>query len=109
MALSAIILPLIGLFHVGPINIIENLSQQDIFSSPNGSGGIIALGFILGTMGIGIGYPGQPHVVNRFMAIDSNENIRNARKIAILWAFIIYPGMVILGWSGRILTEISTH
>tara|TARA_Y100000590_G_scaffold102444_1_gene116425 strand:+ start:4614 stop:5999 length:1386 start_codon:yes stop_codon:yes gene_type:complete len=109
MALSAIILPLIALFQVGPINIIENLSQQDIFSSPNGSGGIIALGFILGTMGIGIGYPGQPHVVNRFMAIDSDENINNARKIAILWAFIIYPGMVVLGWSGRILTEISTH
>ena len=28
----------------------------------------MGLGFIIGTISIGFGYPGQPFVVNRFMA-----------------------------------------
>ena len=60
-------------------------------------------------MGIGISYPGQPHVVNRFMAIDSEDNVNQGKIIAIAWALIIYPGMIFLGWAGRLLTDISSH
>ena len=60
-------------------------------------------------MGIGISYPGQPHVVNRFMAIDKNEEVNQGKIIAIGWALIIYPGMILLGWAGRFLTDISAH
>ena len=109
MALSAIILPTVAVSKVGLGNIITSFSDQSIFSSPQGFGGIIAIGFILGTMGIGISYPGQPHVVNRFMAIDKNEEVNQGKIIAIGWALIIYPGMILLGWAGRFLTDISAH
>lgn len=109
MALSAIILPIVAVSQAGLGNIYANFSNQSIFSSPSGMGGIVALGFILGTLGIGIGYPGQPHVVNRFMAIDPGEKVRHGRMIAIGWALIIYPGMIFLGWAGRILMDIAGH
>ena len=61
------------------------------------------LGFVIGLAGIGLGYPGQPHVVNRFMAIEKQSAIPTARLIAISWAIVIYIGMVLLGWCGRVL------
>ncbi len=109
MALSAIILPVVAVTKAGFGEIISNLSSQSLFLAPSGMGGIVALGFILGTMGIGIGYPGQPHVVNRFMAIEPGEKVKQGSAIAIGWAVIIYPGMIILGWAGRILTNITVH
>ncbi|MDP6629063.1 MAG: sodium/proline symporter [Candidatus Marinimicrobia bacterium] len=109
MALSAIILPIVAVFQAGLGNIFAGFSDQAVFSSPSGLGGIVALGFILGTMGIGIGYPGQPHVVNRFMALEPGEKVKRGRMIAIGWALIIYPGMIFLGWAGRILTDIGSH
>ena len=109
MALSAIILPIVAVSQAGLGNIFAGFSDQAIFSSPSGLGGIVALGFILGTMGIGIGYPGQAHWVNRFMALEPGEKVKRGRMIAIGWALIIYPGMIFLGWAGRILTDIGSH
>jgi sodium/proline symporter len=63
------------------------------------------IGFVIGLAGIGLGYPGQPHVVNRFMAMEDRKAIPTARLIAITWAVIIYTGMVVLGWCGRILVS----
>jgi sodium/proline symporter len=42
-------------------------------------------------------------VVNRFMALRSAADIRFARTVALSWAAMIYTGMVVLGWSGRVL------
>jgi sodium/proline symporter len=65
--------------------------------------GIAGLGFVLGTLGIGLGYPGQPHVVNRFMALRDERALARGRVIAIAWAAVIYAGMLLLGLCGRVL------
>jgi len=64
-----------------------------------------AIGFVLGLFGIGLGYPGQPHVVNRFMAIRDQAAIVRGRRVAVAWACVIYVGMVVLGWCGRLLVS----
>ncbi|MBS3824610.1 MAG: sodium/proline symporter [Wenzhouxiangellaceae bacterium] len=63
----------------------------------------LAVVFVAGLFGIGLGYPGQPHVVNRFMALERPESIRFARAVALVWAVVIYVGMVVLGWSARVI------
>lgn len=109
MALSALILPLLALHAVGgPGELINGLvadggSTWQLWTDQ--SSFPAALGFVFGLLGIGLGYPGQPHVVNRFMAIDSEKAITQGRRIALAWACIIYIGMVLLGWSGRILVN----
>ena len=106
MALCALLLPLIALVSVGgPAELAASLVPD------RGGEGIwtgqaslpAAIGFVFGLFGIGLGYPGQPHVVNRFMAIRDERAIRHGRRIAITWALIIYTGMVTLGWCGRVL------
>ena len=107
MAASAIILPVLALIAVGGLTPLF-----DSLTSAGDSGALLwtgqpgiaaALGFVLGLFGIGLGYPGQPHVVNRFMAAESEQAIRRGRLVAITWAVIIYCGMVLLGWCGRVL------
>ena len=109
MALSALVLPLLALAAVGGPQVL----MSGLLSDNAAGGGLwtgqaslpAAIGFVCGLFGIGLGYPGQPHVVNRFMAIRSEAAIVHGRRIAITWAVVIYVGMVLLGWCGRILVE----
>ena len=103
MALSALLLPLLALAAVGgPAPMLESLGSDH--GGWTGQASLpAAIGFVLGLFGIGLGYPGQPHVVNRFMAIRDQAALARGRRIAIGWALVIYTGMVTLGWCGRLL------
>jgi len=107
MALTALLLPILALVAVrGPADLASALwsAASSTDGAWTGQAGLpAAIGFVLGLFGIGLGYPGQPHVVNRFMAIRDDRAIVHGRRVAITWAVIIYCGMVVLGWSGRIL------
>lgn len=107
MLLSALILPLLALSAVGgPGPLVDNLlagGESGVMLWTGQSGIVAGLGFVIGLFGIGLGYPGQPHVVNRFMAASGDTAIRRGRVIAIGWAVVIYCGMVLLGWCGRLL------
>jgi len=105
MSLAAIVLPLIALAAVGgPGDLVAGLAPLAGLGSPV-AGVSLAAGvvFVLGILGIGIGYPGQPHVVNRFMALRDENSLRQGRVIAIGWAVIVYAGMLTLGLCARVL------
>lgn len=107
MAFCAILLPLLALAACGgPGALYESLanSARDGVGTWTGQASLpAAIGFVCGLFGIGLGYPGQPHVVNRFMAIRDEAAIVRGRRVAIIWALVIYTGMVTLGWCGRLL------
>lgn len=107
MALAAFILPILALVAVGgfgPLfDALAAVEARGVALWTGQSGALAGIGFIVGLFGIGLGYPGQPHVVNRFMAAENDRAIRRGRMVAITWAVIIYCGMVLLGWCGRIL------
>jgi len=106
MALSALLLPILALAAIGGPDVLLSSLTPDKGTAGTWTGQAslpAAIGFVFGLFGIGLGYPGQPHVVNRFMAIKDKQAIRRGRRIAIGWALIIYTGMVTLGWCGRVL------
>lgn len=107
MLFVAIVLPVVALIAAGGpgglysgMQALEDPSLTRLVDQP---GLLLSMVFVVGLFGIGLGYPGQPHVVNRFMALRSKSEIRFARAIALAWAAVIYVGMVILGWAGRVL------
>ena len=61
------------------------------------------LGSMVGLLGIGLGYPGQPHVVTRYMAAKNTRAIRNGTWIALGWGLLIYSSAILLGISGQAL------
>ncbi len=55
---------------------------------------------IISALAWGLGYLGMPHIIVRFMGIDSAESIPKARRIGISWMVISYIGTFVLGTVG---------
>ena len=104
MAFTALLLPAAAVMAAGgPGVVMDAIVAQPAAAGDPPTAGIAAIGFALGTLGIGLGYPGQPHVVNRFMALRDARALRDGRVIALCWAVIIYAGMLTLGFAARAL------
>ncbi len=106
MAVAAVVVPAVALAEVGgPAALLDGLEALDpaLLHPLRGLAGSAALGFVVGVLGIGLGYPGQPHVVNRFMALRGAREVRQGTAISLGWAGVIYSGMLLAGWCGRVL------
>jgi len=104
MLLVALILPTAAVAAAGgPAELLSALSADVAVSPVEQPTALLSAVFVAGLFGIGLGYPGQPHVVNRFMALGSATAIARGRRIALAWAAVIYTGMIVLGWCGRVL------
>lgn len=106
MAAAAIVVPAAALIEVGGFGaMIDGMRELggNFATLGNGATGLAFLGLVVGYFGIGWGYPGQPHVVNRFMAIRDEKDLRTGTWISMTWAAVMYAGMLIAGWCGRVL------
>jgi len=69
--------------------------------------GAALIGFLLGSgaLGINLGYPGQPHVLVRFMALKDRRQAVLGGVISATWATLVYLGAVTVGLVVRAMTE----
>lgn len=76
----------------------RNPELLDPWIADNGA----ALGWIgiASLVGWGLGYPGQPHVLARFMAIKSASQMRTARHVAMTWVIIVLAAAILVGLTG---------
>ena len=56
---------------------------------------------IVSGFGWGLGYFGMPHIIIRFMSINSQKELRKSAKIGISWTLIILTFAVFVGVVGR--------
>ena len=70
-------------------------------------GGLALVGFLLGSnaLGINFGYPGQPHVLVRFMALKDRREVRVAGLVSFVWGLCVYWGAVTVGLFARAMFE----
>ncbi len=66
--------------------------------------GLTAIGW-LSAVTWGLGYFGQPHIIVRFMAIRSVEDVPRARNIGMGWMAVCLAGAIGLGLAGRAYVE----
>ena len=113
MAVTSIILPIAALMAVGGFaELADGLNQQftaDQWSISGANSGWMAVAFVVGMLGIGLGNPGQPHVLNRFMAIKDDDAMRMGKVIGIAWPTIVYAGMLLLGLCARVLIPVADN
>ena len=56
---------------------------------------------IISSLAWGLGYFGQPHILARFKAIRSGEEIGSARRIAVTWTAVTLVSACLVGLLGR--------
>ncbi|MFP4624704.1 MAG: sodium/proline symporter [Gemmatimonadota bacterium] len=61
----------------------------------------LSLGAGLGFIGIGLGSPGNPHILVRYMSIASARQLRFSALVGTLWNVLMGAGAVLIGMIGR--------
>jgi len=63
----------------------------------------LGIGAWLGMVGIGLGSPGNPQIVVRFMSIADQAQLRFAAGVATFWNVVMGVGAVAIWQAGRVL------
>ncbi len=71
------------------------------------SGAGFFLGVLLSNTSWAFGYPGQPHILARYMAIRDERKVYLAGTISVIWVVFALFGAFMLGLLGRALTQAS--
>ncbi len=104
MAAALIAVPLMAFTQLGGASAIAgkithyNPHLLDPFT--DGKGAPLTLTAIVSLMAWGLGYFGQPHILARFKAIRSPEQLPRARRIAITWVAVSLAGASLVGLVG---------
>ncbi|MCB2231570.1 sodium/proline symporter [bacterium] len=104
MMIALIGMPLVMLNVAGGYGAIVDkiaATSPELLTFSGGKAGLALLGFVVGSLGIGLGYPGQPHVLARFMASKDTAVVNKARFIAMGWMVVTYIGAVFFGLFSR--------
>ncbi|MGD8922131.1 MAG: sodium/proline symporter [Candidatus Zixiibacteriota bacterium] len=104
MVVALIGMPILMLADVGGYSTaMYTLAAQnpELLTFSAGNTGWVLLGFVVGFLGIGLGYPGQPHVLARFMAAKDAKTVREGGFIAFGWFFLVYIGAIFFGLFAR--------
>ncbi len=113
MGVTALVLPIMALIAVGGIDGfitgLQQISTSEQLSFSSANAGLMAIGFVIGSLCIGFGTLGQPHLLVRFMALKDEKAMRQARIITNVWFAAVFGGMVFLGLVGRIIMPELTN
>tara|TARA_B100001093_G_scaffold519910_2_gene611344 strand:- start:3440 stop:4858 length:1419 start_codon:yes stop_codon:yes gene_type:complete len=104
MLLALIIVPLTAIIHVHNQHILYNeLSHLPLdYFNPIKNITIVSM---ISLLAWGLGYFGQPHILTRFMAIQTPKRLPQARRICISWMFVSLLGATATGIVGRIFFD----
>ncbi len=98
-----ILLPVVGIVKLGGFeSILSKISQVDtsLLSPSFGYSGLLLLVFLFASMSWFFGYPGQPHILTRYMAIKDEKKIWSSTLIGMVWVIISLWGAVFIGIIG---------
>ncbi|WP_324826841.1 sodium/proline symporter PutP [Qipengyuania zhejiangensis] len=103
MVIALILMPLVVMFGPGG-SAGGSLADVPVPGFLSLTQGLTVLGFI-SAVTWGLGYFGQPHIIVRFMAIDTLANVRKARTIGMSWMGVALLGSIGIGIAGRAYVE----
>lgn len=99
MFLALIIVPIVAISEMGgwseTVNVVGQIdpAHLDVFA------GVTTIG-IISLAAWGLGYFGQPHIITRFMAVKSSQEVPKARLIGMTWMVLALLGAIFTGFVG---------
>jgi len=106
VAAALIALPLYAVARLGGFGaLVQGLGAIDphLLSAAGDRTGPVLWGFVIGQLGIGLGYPGMPHVITRYMATRDDRQVQRLQLIAMMWGIVVFYGAGLVGLAGRVM------
>lgn len=99
MILALLVLPWIAISNFGGlIQLLTELQRMDLmYVDPFA----ISAGAAIGFFGIGLGSPGNPHILSRYMSIKNSAQLKTAAVVGTIWNVLMGWGAVFIGLAGR--------
>lgn len=99
MMFALLILPIVAVVNAGGwgeiLSILQNFNPK--FLNPFA----YTMGGIVGFLGIGLGSPGNPHILVRYMSVSDPRALRKSCVIGTVWNVLMAWGAVFIGLVGR--------
>lgn len=109
MMVASVLLPTLALIEVGGLSDFwqnyKTVATVEQLSISDSNTGLMLIGFVVGSMSIGLGALGQPHLLTRFMSMKSSKKMRMAQVIAVSCFAVSMTGMIVLGMCGKIMVD----
>jgi SSS family solute:Na+ symporter len=99
MVIALLLIPTVVVFQLGDIReTVDTIYTKDPKYMDMLRGTTVVS--IVSLLAWGLGYFGQPHILVRFMAIDSVKDIKKARRVGMTWMIGTVLGSLLLGFFG---------
>jgi len=102
LLITLLIVPIIAFFHIDSVSQITAAAQAKGISlslisdfSPRTLFSILSL-----TVGWGLGYFGQPHILTKFMAIKNPDDLKKSKYLGITWQILVLTAASAVGLIG---------
>jgi sodium/proline symporter len=99
MFLALLVAPTVVILSSGGMDVVWQQMQAVNPQSTKLFSNMTLIGF-LSLIAWGLGYAGQPHILARFMAVESPQKLVAARRIAMVWMILVLFGSVATGLAG---------
>jgi len=103
MLVTLVFMPIAGFVFIAK----GGLSVSDALAAAGNAGSLLggktgwaAFAAVIGGLSWGLGYMGQPHLVTKFMAIRTADDIKKSRSVAVVWTVLAYAGAALVGIVG---------
>jgi sodium/proline symporter len=101
MLIALLVLPLIAIIHLGGVQAFFEMAsgfEDGRFFEPFSLGA----GALIGFLGIGLGSPGNPHIIARYMSIKNPNKLKQVALVGTAANFIMAMGALVTGMAGRV-------
>ncbi len=99
MLTALFILPVVAIIDFGGISNVANVLQisDSSFLDPFSLG----TGALIGFLGIGLGSPGNPHILVRYMSIKDPDELKFSAYVGTFWNIVMALSAIVIGLVGR--------
>jgi Na+/proline symporter len=100
MVVALLVVPVIAILdHGGLLAVVNELRAFDpTMIDPFA----LSVGVIVGFLGIGLGSPGNPHIIVRYMSIADPGQLRTSAVVGTVWNVAMAWGALFIGLAGRV-------
>ncbi len=92
---------MLGALLIAPIFAAANLSGATTSEIPQSFWHVGSWQEIVSGFGWGLGYFGMPHIIIRFMSVESQQSLKKSARIGIAWTALIILFSALVGIIGR--------